>query len=30
MGAIAFEKLKAGITDEFDVDILPGLVRERA
>ena len=29
MGAIAFEKLKAGITDELDVDILPGLVRAK-
>jgi N6-L-threonylcarbamoyladenine synthase len=27
MGAIAFEKLKAGLVEELSVDILPGLVR---
>ena len=27
MGAIAFERLKAGLVDELDVDIQPGLVR---
>ncbi len=29
MGAIAFERLKAGLVDELDIDILPGLVREK-
>jgi N6-L-threonylcarbamoyladenine synthase len=27
MGAIAFEKLRYGLTDPLDVDIVPGLVR---
>ena len=29
MGAIAVERLKAGLTEELDLDILPGLVRQR-
>ena len=27
MGAIALERLKAGIVDPLDIDITPGLVR---
>ena len=27
MGAIAFERIKAGLFDELDIDIQPGLVR---
>ena len=27
MGAIAIERLKAGLTENLDLDIMPGLVR---
>ena len=30
MGAIAFERLKAGLTDSLDIDVKPGLIRGRA
>ena len=30
MGAIAFEWLKAGLTDSLDIDVKPGLIRGRA
>jgi N6-L-threonylcarbamoyladenine synthase len=29
MGAIAFERLKAGLVEPLDLDVLPGLVRQR-
>ena len=29
MGAIAVERLKAGLTEELDLDVFPGLVRQR-
>ena len=29
MGAIAFEKLKAGLVDDLSIDIVPGLVRHK-
>ena len=28
MGAIAFERLKAGLVDDLDLDVAPGLVRK--
>lgn len=28
MGAVAFERLKAGLADDLDLEVLPGLIRE--